>query len=794
MDPSRWREVRELFEAALDLDAAARRDFLGQIHDTSLRADVERLLQRHSQSTALIDKPAAQLVNTRLETSRDWDQDQIGRRVGPFQLVALLGAGGMGTVYRAERRDGSFDQVVAIKLVLSAHPGLRERFRREQEILAALRHPGIAQLIDGGEADDGIPYLVMEYIEGSSLTDYCRERMPELKDRLRLVREITQTLAHAHRNLIVHRDIKPTNILIEHHSGRPMLLDFGIAKLIGDDSVEMTAQRIGPMTPAYAAPEQFLGQPVSVATDVYQIGVLLYQLITGRLPFAASDALALSREVLEGRFPTLQTAHRAAHNSHDVATPPLGVQTLPPAVARDLDALLRKAMARDPAERYGSMDALAADIEAVLEQRPLQARAGTRLYPLVQFVRRHRWALSFGGAAILGLLGATGSAIYQTRQAVAEAERARVAVDFMREVFKGADPNIGRSPNAGALELIDLAASELDLRLGQHTELRGPLAALMATAYSSFGAMDRALPLAHRAIADLEAVTTDGLTMAAALESGAWIASRNGQRAQSLAWASRSEAIVGANLDAESIRIRDGLLLLKWTMAREDGELEKALTLAEESIANASEAPLAIRDVTLGRALQRRGTILTDMKQFSRAERDIIRALELTERSYGRDDYRSLRMQMVLGWHYTAAGNPKRGLAMLQAVGPKLIAVYGERSQTVGNYYFNVANADTALGRLEVARDGYLRAARTYELTGAAKTSYVGSAMWNAASMEMRLGNLDRAEELCDEIERRWEGVVPPDAPVRELFAKTRAELSALIEVRDASSSRPSEP
>jgi serine/threonine-protein kinase len=772
MDVDRWRKVRELLESALEIEGADRRSFLDAITDAALRADVERLLQHHAQATMLVDRPAAAIVaETGMANEEGWDQRQVGRRIGPFVLVELLGAGGMGSVFRAERQGGTFTQVVAIKLVLSAHPGLRDRFRREQSILGALRHPGIAQLIDGGETEDGIPYLVMEYIEGSTLTEHCRTRVSTVRERLKLVREVALALAHAHRNLIVHRDIKPTNILVDRASGRPMLLDFGIAKLMGEDGAEMTAQRIGPMTPAYAAPEQFLGQAVSVATDIYQLGVLLYRLIAGALPFQGDDPVALGQAVLKGDPPTLERIHREQRRKEQAQTD--GVEHLPRPVASDLDALLRKAMARDPARRYGSMDLLVADLDAVLDQRPLLARQGGQFYPVLQFVRRHRLALAITAAAGLALVGITLVAVQQAREARAEAERARVAIDFMREVFKGADPNIGRSPNAGALELVDLAAAELDLRLGRHSDLRGPLAALMASAYSSFGAMDRALPLARQAIADLEASTSEGLTLAAAYESGAWIASRNGQRTEALDWSGKATRLIGDASDAESIRLRDGLLHLKWTMAREDGEPHQALAIAEEAVANAGRAQSPTRDVMLGRALSRRGTILTDLGEFARAEPDMVEAAALTIRSYGEDDYRALRSRMALGWFYNSSGDTARGMAILDDVGPDLLRVFGERSQTAGNFHWNVANAAWSQGRLADARDGYLAAARAYEASGARNTSYGGGALWNAAKLEIELGHLEHASELCAEVLRRWEGVVPEDAPVRVQFAET---------------------
>lgn len=405
-------------------------------------------------------------------------------------------------------------------------------------------------------------------------------------------------------------------------------------------------------------------------------------------------------------------------------------------------------------------------------------------------MRRHRLALAITTAAAIALVGITLLAVQKEREARAEAERARVAIDFMREVFKGADPNIGRSPNAGALELVDLAATELNLRLDGHGDLRGPLAALMASAYSSFGAMDRALPLARQAIADLEAHTSQGHTLAAAYENGAWIASRNGLRGQAGAWSGRATALIGEEIDAESIRIRDGVLQLQWTMAREDGELQQALELAEQAVVNASRAQPPTRDLMLSRALSRRGTILTDLGEYARAEPDMVAAAALTARSYGENDYRSLRARMALGWFYNSSGDMARGMQILDAVGPDLLRVFGERSQTAGNYHWNVANVAWAQARLSDARDGYLAAARAYESSGARNTSYGGGALWNAARIEIELGNLAHASDLCAEVLRRWEGVVPDDAPVRAQFAETlRILTERLADTRAAEAS-----
>lgn len=225
-----------------------------------------------------------------------------GTRIGAFEVVELIGSGGMGAVCRAERVAGGFEQTVAIKLLLGTDGATRERFRAEMEILAGLSHPNIAQLIDGGETADGSLYLAMEYVDGIPLDEYCQQQALDVRARLRLLLKVADALSHAHRNLVIHRDIKPGNILVARADGRPRLLDFGIAKLFGGPAErDLTQQTLGPMTPTYAAPEQFRGGAITVATDVYQLGVLMYCLLSGGLPYdtPTDDPVAWARAVLE---------------------------------------------------------------------------------------------------------------------------------------------------------------------------------------------------------------------------------------------------------------------------------------------------------------------------------------------------------------------------------------------------------------------------------------------------------------------------------------------------------------
>jgi len=382
--PERWRRLRPLLDHALDLDDLARAHFLRELstEDDGLRVDLERLIARH-QATAGLSRPAAELASPAIEVTdpaADSPAPFVGRRIGPYSLTRLLGAGGMGAVYEGQRIDGGFRQTVAIKLVSGIHPGLNARFERERQILAELRHPHIAQLLDGGETADGMPYFALEYIDGRPITEYADAIAADVDARLRLLIEVAEALAYAHRRNVIHRDIKPSNILVS-ADGHVKLLDFGIAKLLkGDSGPTLTQQRMGPMTPEYAAPEQFHGSELSAATDVYQFGVLLFRLLAGRLPYRANadDGLAWARAVSEQEPLSLTSALKDARRAAGAATPSGEVTLRRFALRRgaDLDAIVRRCLAKAPGARYPSMDALIADLQSYLA--PARARRPPR--------------------------------------------------------------------------------------------------------------------------------------------------------------------------------------------------------------------------------------------------------------------------------------------------------------------------------------------------------------------------------------------------------------------------------
>jgi serine/threonine protein kinase len=286
MNRERWQRVREILDKAIGTPDAERPAFLEETcsGDVQLRAEVESLLQSHHQAgTEFLQEPAVDLLA--LSPALFQAGTRVGRRIGVYQILEQIGEGGMGEVYRAVRADGQYDKEVAIKLVRTGmdRSSVLERFRHERQVLASLDHPNIARLFDGGTTEDGIPYLVMELIEGIPIDEYCDNNKLTVTERLRLFLQVCSAVQYAHQRLVIHRDIKPGNILVT-HDGTPKLLDFGIAKILDADSSSKTTL-INPMTPEYASPEQVRGEPITTATDVYSLGVVLYQLLTGRSPY-----------------------------------------------------------------------------------------------------------------------------------------------------------------------------------------------------------------------------------------------------------------------------------------------------------------------------------------------------------------------------------------------------------------------------------------------------------------------------------------------------------------------------
>jgi serine/threonine-protein kinase len=497
LDPERWRRLSSVLDAALDLPPEARSRYLDAAcqGDESLRRQVEELLQAEAAAGGFLAAPAAEraaplvveMMGPLAEASSA-EPPPAGRMVGAYRLLGPLGEGGMGTVHLAERADGQFEQQVAIKLLRHGlhSPEAQRRFLLERQILARLEHPAIARLLDGGVTEHGVPFFVMERVEGSPVTTHCRERQLGIADRLRLFLEICDAAQYAHRNLIVHRDLKPSNILVD-SAGHVKLLDFGIAKLLADSDdtvpVEATRTLLQALTPEYAAPEQVRGDAITTATDVYSLGVLLYELLTGERPYRVPRGtnVELERAILEQ-----EPARPSARDAR---------------LRGDLDWIVLKALQKEPERRYASPEALATDLRRHLAGLPVSARADTLAYRARKFVRRHRLGVVAAGLLLLSLVGGLVGTSWQARRAQREARKAEAVKEFMKSLFAASDPAEAQGKERTARQLLDDGAKRIETELADQPEVQSEVARMIAATYHGLGEYDRALPLLQ---ADLE--------------------------------------------------------------------------------------------------------------------------------------------------------------------------------------------------------------------------------------------------------------------------------------------------
>ena len=414
-------QVRDHFEHVLQLPPDERGPYLDSAcPDPGRRAQVERLLEADARASDFLETPV--VIRNEGESHERDEALLMGQTVGRYEILGPLGEGGMGRVYCARRSDGHFDRLVAIKVIRDGLGGkaMVSCFLRERQILASLDHPGIARLLDGGSTEDGRPFLVMEHIDGEPLLSHCR-RLPEIEARLRLFLEICEAVQYAHRRLVMHRDLKPDNVLVD-AQGRPRLLDFGTAKLLDDaqleGGVEPTATARHWCSPSYASPEQMGGEPVSTATDIYGLGGVLYAMLTDQGPhrFTSNSPIAMARVVIEE---TVELPSRAAGEAQDPV-----VASWSRRLRGDLDTIVLTAMAKKPERRYRSVDALVDDVRRYLEHRPIRARPPTLGYRVDRFLHRHwRGTVVAGLLTLVALVGAL-AFVAQARETALARDRA----------------------------------------------------------------------------------------------------------------------------------------------------------------------------------------------------------------------------------------------------------------------------------------------------------------------------------------------------------------------------------
>ncbi|HZR35559.1 MAG TPA: protein kinase [Nevskia sp.] len=513
-DAAGWGRVEAALDELLALPPEQRAEALARLcgDAAAMRMQLESLLAETSSPDTLLDRPAVAVWQPEGQPEGSLP---AGARLGAWRIAGLIGRGGMGEVYRAERADGQFEQQVALKLIRRDAAGEPRRFTAERQILARLEHPGIARLLDGGVADDGRPYMVMELVQGGAITQWCGAHECPLEQRLRLFMAVCEAVAYAHCNLVIHRDLKPGNVMVT-AAGEIKLLDFGIAKLLkpegeggGAGDVEQT--RHVPLTLGYAAPEQLAGGPITTAADVYALGMLLYELLSGRRPWSLSELsmpAALDKVLREPPPPPSRGAAQG------------GAPPVPPRLLRgDLDAIVAKALRKEPEKRYATVEALREDVARHLAGETVAAREGAKLYAASRFLRRNWLATAATAAVLLAIVGGSFGIAWQARRAEYEARKATAVKDFVVGIFKanGIDnPDGAKARATTAEQLLDLGAKRIRDEMQGVPEVRAELLGTIGGLYTDLNLGERAITLLQEQIGVLQRIYGDSSNKAVA--------------------------------------------------------------------------------------------------------------------------------------------------------------------------------------------------------------------------------------------------------------------------------------
>ena len=763
---ARRRRAFVLLREAFDVADGAREDWIAQRcdGDEALASEVRALLA--TERSDLLDDDVGAVAARLIEEDESREPLPAGTRLGEWTVVRRIGHGGMGTVFLAERGGDGYAQRGALKLIKRGmdSAAVLARFRRERQILSRLEHPNIARLLDGGVSSEGQPYFVMEYVDGATLRHWMADSRPDLDARLDAFLELGEAVAHAHRHLVVHRDIKPENVLIA-GDGHARLLDFGIAKLLADDGGgEQTATQRRFVSRAYAAPEQIAGDAATTATDVYQLGALLFELLTGTRIGEPRPTGAVS-----GWLVRAQAQGDAATRKAVPATRLRG----------DAAIIVARATDPDPGRRYATVEALSADVRAWREGRPVAARPDSAGYRFRRFVGRHRVATAAAALALVAILAGTALVLWQARKAEEEARLARAAQAFLASVFDAAAPDAAAGEHVTARELLDRGSQRIGSELADQPRLRGEMLLLLGSLYAQLAQYAQAASQLGEARATLASIDPDGATRAA-LELGA-VERELGKlddAERTLASAATTEPALRSRALAERALLRekqgrfdealaDAREALQADLARgpaaraeqaRDRQIE-ALMLArsarfdeaeatfEQAIADA-RAVYGDEDTRVALMLNDYGAALGQKGRSKESEAVLRTALEIRRKRLGEDHPAVAETLQVLGATLRAQGRLEETQAALEEAARIQRAVFGDRSALI-------ANTLNSLGMLEFARrrpaegERYFReAVDIYRSLGESDTPAAATTANNLATVLIQLGRYEEAEPL----------------------------------------------
>ncbi len=787
-EAARWRRIQELFHAAAARPAGEREAFLREAcgDDAALLARVRAMLAADEAEGTMLDAGLAAAAGELLGTP---DAALPRQAFGPYRVTGLLGEGGMGVVYRAHRADLGSDVALKVLPDSAISPSRRERFLFEQRALAQLDHPAIARIFDAGTLDDGTPWFAMELVEGRPLTEHCREGNVPYRERLRLFREACEAVRHAHARGILHRDLKPSNILVT-VEGRVKLLDFGISKSLEAvaNPNDATATGLRLMTPAYAAPEQVVGGTLGVYTDLYALGVMLYELLSGRLPFEVT-----ARTPTEAaRLLTERTARRPSIVAAETGA------LRPPAPRRpewrDLDTLCLKAMHRDPERRYATVDALIGDLDRYLDGRPLEARGDSFGYRAGKFVRRHAGAVAAAAVTFVVIAGLVTFYTLRLRDsrdaALAESQRSDRVLKFVRDLFRGGDDDAGPSDT---LRVVTLLARGVEKTEALVTEpaVRADIERTIGGVYREMGELERAdtlLSRAHRRIAGLPAkhavdrvMSLLDLAFLRVHQARAPEAESLGREADALARRAlppdhparldASESL-GVLLEytgspAEAAPLLEAAVRRHEAAGRPTAELGSAVTELANTysyLGRTREADsLMRRALEISRAVngERHPNYATDLINLGEseighgrpaaAERLLREALGILHGWYGDDHVRTALAMNLLSRALVLQGRADEALPLARSGAATIERVHGPWHRRTGFALTDLAGLAFEAGRHDEALSGYRKALEILRRSDGERSASVAIQLGNIGGVYLDLRDFARAESAYRE-------------------------------------------
>ena len=756
MDSERWSQIQSLFEAVLEQDPPKRITFLKAAckDDLELYKEVSSLLESDQQINSFIDGQALDSVTisgkmleeTRLE----------GKEVGPYRLLKKLGQGGMGVVYLAERADGQFEQQVALKLIKRGMDSetIIQRFLAERQILARLDHPNIARLLDGGITEDGLPYFAMEYVEGVPLIPYCNVKKASIEERLALFGEICKTVHYAHRNLIVHRDLKPGNILVN-REGQVKLLDFGIARVLSNDEHEaqtiftQAGQRV--LTPEYAAPEQVSGGVITIQTDVYALGVILYELLTGIRPLKiTSHSPAEVEHIIRHETPT-KPSNVVSNNDQIADTHTLQPERLQKKLKGDLDTICLKSLQKEPARRYSSADEFRLDIERHLSGLPVTAQPDSLSYRLNKFYVRQKSGII--AALLILLVIASIITLYTIRLSRAteiaqqEAGKAEQTATFLASLFESANPLVAQGDTLNARHMLEAGASRVAEELADQPEVQASLLTIIGDAYNGLGLYPKAEQHFQ------EAFEFTASTKGKASEEAALLTQRMADIRHSLSDFPGADSLQRLTLEIQQALYGEehpeiaATLLKMASTNRSVGNYDVAIPLYEQAVAM-NEKLLPKDDPELGWSINNLGWAYYNVGKYEEAIAAYERA-EFLQRTHLGENHPDLGFTLnnYGGLLYTRGNYDKGEEKLLESLDIRR-GLYGEEHPETMQSLNNLATLYFRKGDVDEAEPLYRQILETNTKLLGPSHRYVASTTSSLGVVLMEQGQLDEAEIL----------------------------------------------